>query len=122
MPTPSRCAVGWIRAAALAAILGWLLPSAAAATDFSKYHNYQELSGCDHREGPDDACDAGQRPDGDVAGHFCGGNEEDYRQNALTPFSNFPVNEEAASSGQGERRSHVRALRRPHNPSVNRTA
>jgi hypothetical protein len=45
VPSPTRCAVGWIRAAALAAILGWLLPSAATATDFSKYHNYQELAG-----------------------------------------------------------------------------
>jgi hypothetical protein len=45
VPTPTRCACGWIRAAALAAILGCSLPSAAAATDFSKYHNYQELSG-----------------------------------------------------------------------------
>lgn len=45
MPTPTRSAVGWTRAAALAAIFVWLLPPVAAATDFSKYHTYQELSG-----------------------------------------------------------------------------
>ena len=42
MPFPTRCAVGWVRAAVLAAMV-WLLPAATAA-DFAKYHTFQELT------------------------------------------------------------------------------
>jgi Zinc carboxypeptidase len=41
---PTKRPVVWPCAVALAALVGWLWPSAAAATDFSKYHTYQELS------------------------------------------------------------------------------
>jgi len=34
----------WIRALAVAAAIAWLPPSAAGAADFTRYHNYQELS------------------------------------------------------------------------------
>jgi hypothetical protein len=44
VPIPTRNAAGWMRVAALAAAIVWLLPAMAAAADFSKYHTYQELS------------------------------------------------------------------------------
>ncbi len=44
MPFPTRCAVGWVRAVVLAAMLMWLLAPAATAADFAKYHTFQELT------------------------------------------------------------------------------
>lgn len=44
MSIPTKRPVGWLRAIAVAALVSWLLPSTAAAVDFSKYHTYQELS------------------------------------------------------------------------------
>ncbi len=45
MLIPTRHVERWLRAAALTAALVCLLPAKGAATDFSKYHTYQELSG-----------------------------------------------------------------------------
>ena len=44
MPIPTRPAVGWARAIALAAWLLWAVAPAATAADFTKYHTFQELS------------------------------------------------------------------------------
>ncbi len=44
MLIPIRHVGRWLRAAALTAAVVWLLPATASAADFSKYHNYQELS------------------------------------------------------------------------------
>jgi hypothetical protein len=44
VPSPTRSAAGWIRAAALGAVLAWPFVPTAAAADFARYHTFQELT------------------------------------------------------------------------------